>query len=429
MRRRLLPILAMVILLGAESLSTSRRAFSAASRASSQISAFVQPGAGPGPVLKLINNAHKSIRLEVYLLDQSSIVSALANARRRGVAVRTMLEEHPYGAEKYASLGYSMLKQAKINVRWANEGSFTYTHEKAIVIDNKVSGIFTFNLTGSGLYDNREFGVVDRNPIDAHKLAGVFDADWSHRSLHFSSTRLVVSPYNARSDLSGEINHARHTLDLYEEEMADSSIEGRLVAAKHRGVRVRVLTSADSAGVATLRGNGIAVEVMGSPYVHAKAIVADGHEVFVGSENISATSLDRNREVGILLNNRKLASIVEKTFALDWAAHRPAGTATPPPVSGGLKLSVSATPASVRKGQELTISAHTASGAGCVIRVTYPDGYVSRASALAGTKIAVRGYASWSWHVGSTAIGTSHAEVTCALGGKSSNASTTFTIT
>jgi hypothetical protein len=84
----------------------------------------------------------------------------------------------------------------------------------------------------------------------------------------------------------------------------------------------------------------------------------------------------------------------------------------------------------VSKGQQLTIDVATSPGALCTTRVTYPDGYVSRAAALQTTRIAASdGHVSWSWHVGSTVTGTSHASVTCSLGGASATGSTMFQIT
>ncbi len=170
---------------------------------------------------------------------------------------------------------------------------------------------------------------------------------------------------------------------------------------------------------------------MTSPYVHAKAFVADGRTVFVGSENISATSLDDNREVGIILSNSSIARRIETTFNADWR-----NNAAPPPrpvptVKPGAKFSVrvTASPPSVRRGQELTITGTTSPGASCNVKVTYPDGYVSRAQALGQTKIAdAGGHVEWAWHVGSTVKGTSQATVSCTPGARSATGSTTFQI-
>jgi len=190
--RRLLTIL--VVGVAALSLSPAR---SAPER--SGLSVFVEPQSHTAPVLRLIRSATHSIRLEVYLLTNRTVIGALAHARSQGTDVRVLLEQHPYGGGRYAQLGHDALRQAGVPVRWANEAAFTYTHEKSMVIDGSVAGIFTFNLTSSGLLANREFGVVDTNRTDASTIAAIFDADWSRRSYRPSDPALVVSPVTSRT--------------------------------------------------------------------------------------------------------------------------------------------------------------------------------------------------------------------------------------
>jgi phosphatidylserine/phosphatidylglycerophosphate/cardiolipin synthase-like enzyme len=401
-------------------------------RAAAPVSFFVEPGAGLRPVLQLIRSARHSIRLEIYLLTERSVINALGAARSRGVQVRVLLEEHPYGGSaSSAQSAYTNLRAAGVSVRWANESAFTYTHEKAMVVDGQTAGIFTLNLSYSGIQSNREFGAIDRQPADARTLAAIFDADWNRKRPSLTYGDLVISPYNSRSRLDGLINSAKHTLDLYQEEVDDANVEGRLIAAHKRGVRVRLITSDASSGVDTLRAGGIAVAIMSHPYVHAKAIVADGTRVFIGSENISATSLDRNREAGIIRNDRALASIVEGAFAADWKAN---ASSSPPPAppsssSGSLRVTVTTSPTSVSRGEYLTIRAVTKPGATCHVRVTYPDGYVSRAGVLGETRTAgSSGSAEWSWREGSTVGGTGHATVTCSLGSVSGSGTAGFTV-
>ncbi|MGH2449636.1 MAG: phospholipase D-like domain-containing protein [Chloroflexota bacterium] len=397
-------------------------------RATNGPTVFFEPGAGDAPVIALIGRARHSIRLEVYELTDTAVEDALGRARRRGVRVRVLLEERPFGGERYASAAYLALRQQGISVRWANEGAFRFTHEKAIVIDGRLAGIFTFNLTYSGTGSNREFGVIDPRVADASALAKIFDADWSRRSPRTHLGRLVISPINARSRLSGLINGARHTLDVYAEEVEDSGLEADLIAARRRGVRVRLITSSDSAGVEMLRGGGVGTAILSSPYIHAKAIVADGKRVFIGSENISTTSLDDNREAGIILG-RTAARTVERVFSGDWALGGGSiPSSRPVHIRGPFRVRVRVSPSPVRRDELLTIAAVTHPGADCSVTVTYPDGYVSRAHSLAGERRADGGRVEWSYDEGSTASGTASASVTCTLGAHRATGRATFTI-
>ena len=47
-------------------------------------------------------------------------------------------------------------------------------------------------------------------------------------------------------------------------------------------------------------------------------LVVDGQVAFVGSENISTASLDRNREVGILIADQAVLNTLQQTFQQDW---------------------------------------------------------------------------------------------------------------
>jgi cardiolipin synthase len=440
-RSKRLPILLIVVLITASvatmmsmrrgvvhALSTGAARVEARAASGESIQLFVEPSAGLAPVLSLIHQAVHSIRLEVYLLTDRAVIAALEQAKRRGVDVRVLLEEHPEGAARYARRAYDDLQRAGVLVHWANEAAFTYTHAKVLEVDNRTAGIFTFNLSASGFSRNREFGVIDQSRADADALATIFAADWNQRQPHISDARLVISPDNSRRDLQALIDGARHTLDLYAEEVNDASIETHLAAAVRRHVRVRLITSQPSPGVDLLRRSGVQVALMRQPYVHAKAIVADGTRLFIGSENLSSTSLDRNREVGILLNDRSVSSIVERTFVADWA-HVVLPSTRPTAAAHGFSVRVTVEPRSVSRGERLRIEAYTSPGARCTVRVTYPDGYVSHARALRYTRVAGHaGTVSWSWRVGSTVSGTATAAVTCAEDGHFATASTTFFI-
>lgn len=122
---------------------------------------------------------------------------------------------------------------------------------------------------------------------------------------------------NSRARQASLINSAQKTLIVYNEEMEDPQMANALVAARQRGVDVRLIMSAsfDSKGPAQnpyfdfLTANGVKVKVFngkqpnGEIYIHAKAIVADGTNAFMGSENFGYASLNYNRELGLMLTN------------------------------------------------------------------------------------------------------------------------------
>ncbi len=394
---------------------------------------FEQPDAHLSPVLHLIRSARRSLRLELYLLTESSIVNELQRARARGVDVRVLLEQHPYGADRYAQLGYSKLQAAGVSVRWAFESAFTYTHEKSMEVDGTTAGIFTFNFSSSGFLHNREFGLIEQSSTDAKAIATIFEADWNRRATHVSAPDLVVSPYNSRRTFTTLIDAARRRLDVYAEEVDDASIESHLATAVKRGVRVRVIVPAGSSGVDAIRQAGVLVKLQPTPYVHAKIIVTDGRRFYLGSENISATSLDKNREMGITLDNTTLAGFLEAAFAADWGGGSSSAVrSTPPPSSsrtGSFAVRVTTSPQTLSRGDTLTIAAKTRPGASCTVEVIYPSRHASRARSLDSQKIAGHsGTVTWTLVIGTSAKGGGTASVRCTLNGASSTGSASYQV-
>jgi phosphatidylserine/phosphatidylglycerophosphate/cardiolipin synthase-like enzyme len=72
----------------------------------------------------------------------------------------------------------------------------------------------------------------------------------------------------------------------------------------------------------------VRVSTLGSSqiYIHAKVICADcsasGGTVFIGSENFSTSSLEYNRELGVLSASRAAVSAVEGAVDADYAIGR-----------------------------------------------------------------------------------------------------------
>ena len=61
------------------------------------------------------------------------------------------------------------------------------------------------------------------------------------------------------------------------------------------------------------------MRAVAAPAIHAKVVVADGRALYLGSANFTPTSLDRNRELGLRLDDANLARRVAATVADDAA--------------------------------------------------------------------------------------------------------------
>ena len=153
--------------------------------------------------------------------------------------------------------------------------------------------------------------------------AAIFEADWT-RGAEPDPGPLVVSPTNAREQLlgAGARGAASRSISMPRccaiREMLDA-----LAAAAERGVRVRLIVSPSTDFAAergALAAAGVDIRLSSSLYIHAKVIVADGERAFVGSQNLSATSLDQNRELGIVVDDPVNLARLTRTFEIDFRA-------------------------------------------------------------------------------------------------------------
>jgi phosphatidylserine/phosphatidylglycerophosphate/cardiolipin synthase-like enzyme len=269
------------------------------------------------PVVRAIDRANRTVFFEAYILTQREIVRALERAAAQGVAVYALLDPHPYGMGDQPGQMASGLRAAGVAVRWSSS-RYYFTHAKYLVVDDRLAVVSTANFSQAAFTSNREFLVFDHDRADVHDLSNLFRSDWDHLPFGSHNRDLVLSP-GSRPVLASFLQGARRSVEVYAEEVADPALD-RLLIRLHRRLRVEVMVASSyrSPGLTELLRAGVAVRGLRFPYIHAKMFLEDGHVAFVGSENLSPTSLELNREVGIFVQGRSV-SRVAATFSRDWS--------------------------------------------------------------------------------------------------------------
>ena len=314
---------------------------------------MVEPDDGRTLVLEALNAATKSIDLTIYELSDPQIMSALESAQARKVAVRVLYNWYSFTTRMQQTditPAVQKLTQAGIQSRPAPK-TFEVTHEKAFVIDGATAIVMSFNLTAEYFGTTRDFGIVTTVPAEVAEVEAVFQADWSGNAVTPKVASLVWSPDNSRAKLTSLIAGAKKTLDIYCEEAEDPGTLGAMVAAAKRGVKVHFIAAVlsgegkingNARGVTTLLNGGVTAVCKTFLYIHAKMALADygtaNAQAYIGSENFSCTSLDKNRECGIIVSESAILDRLNTTYAADWA--KPSVTVTPDttpltPCSGG----------------------------------------------------------------------------------------------
>ncbi len=290
-------------------------------------------------LIAAINGAKTSVYMTMYEIDDTGVVDAIVAKKKAGLDVQVILDGSTTTKTNNTS-AYNTFSGASIPVVWSNP-TFTYTHEKCVMIDHKQAWIMTANAESSVPEANREYLAIDNELADVTEAEAIFKADHAMTSITPSGD-LVVANSNARPDLVSLINSAKKSLDVEDEEFSDNDSNGvtdAVVSAAGRGVTVRVIVaggntdSTQTTALASVKtaggtvyesdvstGNGSATD----PYIHAKTILIDCAtgtctSGFVGSENMTTGSLLYNRELGVIITDPTQLGTVYTALQTDYA--------------------------------------------------------------------------------------------------------------
>jgi len=281
---------------------------------------FATPEAGEQPYVDVLSPAQNSIDVMIYEMGYGAIFDTLKAKAMAGIPVRVSFDRSEISVnQKY----FDQLTAAGVQCKWSDP-KFTYQHAKFFVVDHAVASISTGNYSKAYSIDlERNFVATDRDPADVGDLDNLFAADWGGTDPAMSCTRMVISPINSRSRILDVINGATQTLTIESMQFADTQVRAAVAARVTAGVNVRVMiadvgfVSSNAAAATYLKGLGLDPRQI--PHLHTKVIVADGSNAYVGSENLSQTSLDHNREVGVVVTDASSIAPLTATFEKDWA--------------------------------------------------------------------------------------------------------------
>ena len=142
----------------------------------------------------------------------------------------------------------------------------------------------------------------------------LFESDTKRQPYTPGNARFLVSPLNARKQLTAFIQGAKKELLIYDMKIADRAMTRLLEERAKAGVEVRII------GKLTRKTNGLAVRRLNGMRLHTRTIVRDRSQMFIGSQSLRELELDARREIGIILPDKKIIAAVIKTFEADWKA-------------------------------------------------------------------------------------------------------------
>lgn len=287
----------------------------------------IEPQAGVAPIVQLIQHSRHEIDVGVYYLTDQKILDALQAARKRGVVVRVMVEPKPYGMKswqvrKEAKAIQSTGAQFKwVPSRFVSHGSDWAFYHAKYICDGHEAEIGNPNFAWSDFHDARNYLYVTHNPEVVKAINAVFQADWTRtRAPAWTHQVLVLSPGTSVNQILEAIDQPG-PISIEDEEIGPYAPV--LDAIEDKGKLARVIepsniSSEDRRVDHELKTHGVQVRLLPvhPVYLHAKLIVGP-KLAYIGSENLTETSLERNREVGLLLDGKDVA-VLQSQFNTDW---------------------------------------------------------------------------------------------------------------
>jgi cardiolipin synthase len=274
---------------------------------------LVQPGDSVAPLVKGIDGAKKSVEIVIFRFDRREIEQALKNAVERGVFVHALIAYTNRGGEQNLRKMETSFLEAGVTVARTADDLARY-HGKFMIVDRRVLYLLAFNFTYLDIEHCRSFGVATRNRALVQEAIKLFEADTKRQPYSPGPGPLVVSPINARKQLTAFVKRAKKQLLIYDPRISDSAMVRQLRERAKAGVEIKI--------IGRLSRGGLMADVrrLTRLRLHTRTIIRDRHAVFLGSQSLRKLELDARREVGIIFRNREVTNRLIKIFEEDWSS-------------------------------------------------------------------------------------------------------------
>ena len=314
-------------------------------------------------MLGAIRGAQTSITFETYIYWSGEVgkefTEALAERARAGIPVHVTIDW--VGSIKMEQELLDQMEEAGVHVEryrplhWYNLRRMNNrTHRKLLVVDGRIG--FTGGVGIADLWQGkaqdpdhwRDMHFRIEGPVVA-QVQAAFNDNWIKTTGHVlngpayfpalepvgdvDAHLFIASPAGGSESMHlmylMAIAAAEHTIDLAASYFVpDELIVKALVAARQRGVRVRIVLPGPHIDSETVRiaskaewgpllQAGVTIHVYQPTMLHVKLLVVDGEMVSVGSTNFDIRSFQLNDEASLNLYDRAFAEAMTASFEQD----------------------------------------------------------------------------------------------------------------
>ncbi len=331
--------------------------------------------------IEMIDQARQSLDIEQFYISNGEplepVIAAIERAADRGVSVRVIADARMY--KTYPETVDRLGKRKNISKRIIDYGKLAggIQHAKFFIVDNKQAFIGSQNFDWRALTHIHELGLRIEHPEAVAFYTAVFEADWNlaetndkslissvlkqrkigapFTTIHNADTTIfspTASPAGILPDstlwdephILNVIENAQHEVNLqflgYGIKARDKTeyhkLDDALRAAAARGVTVRLMVSDWEKGssgekdlkalstIENIRVKFVIIPEWSGAYIpfarvdHCKFIVADGRKFWLGTSNGEKSYFHNCRNLGIVIEDRKLASRLTSIFLKTW---------------------------------------------------------------------------------------------------------------
>lgn len=282
---------------------------------------YRSPGESFSRELASFSATKHTIDLRTYEFTQKDFKTTLKKLAASGVHIRIIVEDNKFqqfqNTLKVLSQYYSWYKN--IQLKSDKQMGTEYVHAKVNLLDSGFI-IQTANLTQSSFTSNREHFFQSFDTWILASLHTLFDKDWKGEKITIKDIHpnLVICNINCRGVIEQLLSSAKESIIIQTQYITDDALRAILKTKKSLPeCKLLVANTIDNDELLSFFGPTYARKFK-QYYNHTKMILVDHKTLLLWSMNLSATSLDKNREIWIIL----LDPTIIKTFITQFQKDR-----------------------------------------------------------------------------------------------------------
>ena len=374
------------------------------------VTPFLFPDSGGIPIYQALEKAQESVFIEMYELRSPNIYALLIQLEQNGVEVTILHEGAPVGntVTQFAS-NMKALINAGGEVRFiggTDVDRYENVHAKFAIIDMETVIITSENWSATncngsldddpykGTDGNRGWGVIVENAEYAEYMKAVFDNDYSldygdtydfdskysqvtpasltykapetatftsytapitpvlsndnsYEAIEYVITNATERVYSQQQSLSSyyaDLGETSPVMMMARQASANPGMDAKFILSE--GMSSSDKEKAEQQVLLINSSTLVSAATMGTPYVHNKGVIGDDL-VLVTSINWTPTSVENNRESGVIINSKEVADYFAAAFNRDFSRNY---------TYDGFSVDISEIKTSYESGKEVTFS-------------------------------------------------------------------------